>query len=143
MSTPAGTLQTTEVLVTLYHSDMAAARAFYEDKLGLEIREVTYDWYVGYWLNPSHSTTLCVSSSPSEREQWGAEGRGVVVDFMVADVDETYRQLRERGVDFEHPPKDFPWGLRHARFRDPEGYVLNISSYASKSPPSHEEGDED
>ena len=124
-------LQSTECLVTLYHQDMSSARHFYEDKLGLELREVTYDWYVGYWLAPSHYTTLCISSSPSENEQWGAEGRGVVVDFMVADVDETHRQLLQRGVVFEHPPTDFPWGLRQAKFKDPAGYTLSISGYAS------------
>ena len=131
MTEPHRPLQVTESLITLYHSDMASARHFYEDLLGLEVREVTYDWYVGYWLTPSRSTTLCISSSPSENERWGAEGRGVVVDFMVADVDETHRKLLQRGVVFEHPPRDRPWGLRQAEFKDPGGYTLNISGYVS------------
>ena len=122
-------LGTTECLVTLYHRDMPAARAFYEGKLGLEIREVTYEWYVGYWVTPEHSVTLAISSSPSENEQWGADGRGVVFDFLVPDVDKTYQELTQHGVEFLHPPTDFPWGLRHAKFKDPAGYTLVITSY--------------
>lgn len=30
--------------VILYHEDIQAARAFYKGILGLELREVTYDW---------------------------------------------------------------------------------------------------
>jgi len=125
-------LQATECMITLYHSDMPAARHFYEDQLGLELREATYDWYVGYWLNPAHTITLSISSSPSENAQWGADGRGVVVDLVVADVDKTYRELLQRGVVFEHPPEDFPWGLRHAKFKDPAGYTLTITAYVTE-----------
>ena len=133
MDQPTSPTQATECLITLYHPDMPAARRFYEDRVGLEIREVTYDWYVGYWLTSARTTTLCISSSPTERARYGAEGRGVVVDLMVADVDELYRQLVQRGVVFEHPPEDFPWGLRQAKFTDPAGYTLSISAYTAKA----------
>ena len=120
-----------ETLITLYHKDMTAARHFYEEKLGLELREATYEWYVGYWVNAAKSVTLCISSSPKELEMWGSKGRGVVIDFMVKDIDETYDLFIQRGVVFEHSPKDFPWGLRHAKFKDPAGYTLTLSAYTS------------
>ncbi len=72
-----------ESFVILYHEDVAAARRFYEGTLGLEVREVTYDWFVGYWISDKHEMTLCISSSPEERAAWGASGKGVVVDFVV------------------------------------------------------------
>lgn len=50
---------------------MAAARAFYEGLLGLELRQVVYDWFVGYWVSAKHEMTLCISTSPDERRQWG------------------------------------------------------------------------
>jgi len=131
MTAPDLSFQATECMITLYHSDMPAARHFYEDQLGLELREATYDWYVGYWLTPAHTITLSISSSPSENAQWGADGRGVVVDLVVADVDKTYGELLQRGIVFEHPPKDFPWGLRHAKFKDPAGYTLTITGYVN------------
>ena len=65
-------IQPTESFVIIYHEDIGAARRFYEDILTLEIREVTYDWFIGYWISNKHETTLCVSSSPDERARRGA-----------------------------------------------------------------------
>jgi catechol 2,3-dioxygenase-like lactoylglutathione lyase family enzyme len=125
-------LKPIESFVILYHEDMAAARRFYEEILGLELREATYDWFVGYWISPRHEMTLCISSSPEERARWGASGRGVVVDFVVADVDEAYRELAEKGIVFEEPPTDKPWGLKTATMSDPSGYTVTITSYVRR-----------
>jgi predicted enzyme related to lactoylglutathione lyase len=122
-------LKPSESFVILYHKDMPAARRFYEDLLGLALREVTYDWFIGYWISNKHEMTLCISSSPQERAMWGAGGKGVVVDLVVPDVDEAYRHLVERGVQFDEPPTNKPWGLRTASLRDPAGYTLTITSY--------------
>jgi uncharacterized glyoxalase superfamily protein PhnB len=122
-------LKPSESFVILYHEDMAAARHFYEEILGLEVREVTYDWFVGYWISDKREMTLCISSSPEERAMWEAGGKGVVVDLVVPDVDEAYRKLVARGVRFDEPPTDKPWRLRTASLRDPAGYTLTITSY--------------
>ncbi len=121
-----------ESFVILYHEDMAVTRAFYEQKLGLKLREVTYDWFVGYWVSDRHEMTLCISTSPEERQRWGANGKGVVVDFVVPDVDEAYQSLLNLGIKFVEPPADKPWGLRTATFLDPAGYTLTITSYLPK-----------
>ena len=123
----------TECFVILYHEDMSAGRSFYEDILRLEIRELTYEWFVGYWVSSKHEITLCISSSPEERARWGAAGKGVVIDFVVPDVDASYRLLMKRGVEFVDPPRDMPWGLRTATFLDPAGYTLTLTSYNRKS----------
>lgn len=121
-----------ESFVIIYHEDMRAARTFYEDILGLKIREVTYDWFIGYWVSDKREMTLCISSSPDERARWGARGKGVVIDFVVSDVDKAYTHLVDRGVEFVKPPTDKPWGLRTASFLDPAGYTLTITSYLPK-----------
>ena len=126
------TISPSESFVILYHEDMQAARAFYEGKIGLKLREVTYDWFVGYWISDKHEMTLCISTSPEERQRWGAGGKGVVVDFVVPDVDEAYLCLLSLGVRFVEPPTDRPWGLRTASFLDPAGYTLTVTSYLPK-----------
>jgi predicted enzyme related to lactoylglutathione lyase len=122
-------LSPSESFVIIYHNDMEAARHFYEELLGLEIREVTYEWFVGYWVSSKHEMTLCISSSREESHRWGADGKGVVIDFVVADVDAAYEQLVSLGVQFIEPPTQMPWGLRTATFLDPGGYTLTITSY--------------
>ena len=122
-------IASSESFVIIFHENMQAARQFYEGVLGLEIREVTYDWFVGYWVSDKHEMTLCISSSPEERARWGAGGKGVVIDFVVPHVDETYTNLLENGIEFIEPPTDKPWGLRTASLLDPAGYTLTITSY--------------
>jgi lactoylglutathione lyase len=122
----------TESFVILYHEDMAAARAFYEEILGLKIREITYDWFIGYWVSEKHEMTLCISTSLEERNRWGSGGKGVVIDFIVPDVDEVYTHLASLGIVFMEPPTDKPWGLRTASLLDPAGYTLTITSYVKK-----------
>lgn len=50
----------------------------------------------------------------------------VEIHFEVQDVDAVYRKLVEKGVQFEHPPANMPWGARMAAFRDPEGNAIEI-----------------
>jgi uncharacterized glyoxalase superfamily protein PhnB len=54
------------------------------------------------------------------------------IEFAVDNVDFWYRTLRKRGIRFSEKPKD-SWGEREARFTDPDGYRLAISSPARKS----------
>ena len=52
--------------VIIYHTDMTSARWFYEELLGPELREVLYEWFVGYWVSEKHKITLCIGTSPEE-----------------------------------------------------------------------------
>lgn len=40
--------------------------------------------------------------------------------FACDDVEATYRQLSEKGVEFDGPPQKQPWGT-FCIFRDPDG----------------------
>lgn len=44
----------------------------------------------------------------------------------VWDVDEAYSRLQAKGVKFEEKPANRPWGTRRAKFRDPEGYRVEL-----------------
>ncbi len=77
----------------------------------------------------AHQLTLCISSSPDEIAQYGEQGKGVVVDFVVDDVDQVFAELSDKGVDFDEAPCDEPWGLRTSTLRDPAGSGLTITSY--------------
>jgi len=50
----------------------------------------------------------------------------VEIHLEVHDVDEVYSSLRSKGLKFDDPPTNRPWGTRSAGFKDPEGYVVEI-----------------
>jgi len=51
----------------------------------------------------------------------------------VRDVDAEFARLRAAGVTVVEEPVDEPWGLREARFRDPDGLLLVLVEI----PPEH------
>ena len=53
-------------------------------------------------------------------EQWQPPGEPNFY-FYVDDVDRAFEVLSAKGVAFEQPPTNMPWGHRMAVLRDPEG----------------------
>jgi uncharacterized glyoxalase superfamily protein PhnB len=52
----------------------------------------------------------------------------IQLHFHVSDVDAKYEQMKQNGIEFEEPPKDMPWGWRHAYTADPVGHTVEIVS---------------
>lgn len=54
-----------------------------------------------------------------------ADNRSVTLDFLVADVDATYEQVRS-WAPIVQGPTDLPWGNRSVLLRDPDGNLINF-----------------
>lgn len=54
-----------------------------------------------------------------------AENRSVIVEFLVDDVDATFKGLPEE-ADVVNEPKTMPWGNRSLLVRDPDGNLVNF-----------------
>lgn len=102
--------------VTLTVDDMDAAIAFYRH-LGLHLIVHTHGRYARFEL-PSGSATL--SLHLGERPGPG----GPALYFEVENVDDRYRELCGKGVEFAAPPEDKSWLWREAWFADPAGNRL-------------------
>ena len=107
--------------------DPARALAFYTEKLGFA---VATDQPMGNgqrWieLRIAHSPTRVVLFTPP-----GHEDRiGTFFNGSLAcdDVEATFRQLQQRGVEFVESPTKQPWGT-FAKFKDSEGNTFVLSS---------------
>jgi lactoylglutathione lyase len=112
-------------VVRLFVRDWERAVRFYTDVLGmkLEARADEFGW-------AQFATGACFLAverlAPDDPEAAGLVGRFVGVSLRVPDIEETYRTLVERGVEFSSPPCKQPWGGTLAHLRDPEGNVLTL-----------------
>jgi predicted enzyme related to lactoylglutathione lyase len=52
--------------------------------------------------------------------------RGVIIEFIVEDVDATHRNLADFVDDFVQAPTTMPWGNRSLLLRDPDGNLVNF-----------------
>jgi len=116
--------------VLLQVKDVERSREFYTRKLGFK---VLYDFSPEYVavLTPNKLQIGLHPFQIGHRRQ-RSRNQPAGIEFEVDNVDLWYRRLRKLGIRFSEKPKD-SWGEREARFSDPDGYRLAISSLAKKS----------
>ena len=103
--------------VTAPCTDLEASIRFYRD-LGLELIVAGNGHYARFLCPDGHSTfsLQLTDSLPS--------APGVHVYFECRDLDQTVKELLEKGFRFTELPNDKPWLWREARLSDPSGNVL-------------------
>jgi catechol 2,3-dioxygenase-like lactoylglutathione lyase family enzyme len=122
--------------------DQDEALEFYTEKLGLELREdVTvpelgnFRWLsVGVPGQPDIAITLMAIPGPpvfdAETQDaiktLVAKGVASGLFFATDDVQATYEELRDRGVEFQQEPTEQPYGV-DAGFRDPSGNQMRVA----------------
>ena len=106
--------------------DLDRARKFYEETLGLS--EVD-DFGEGFMLK-SGDTKLCVY-----RSEFAGTNKATALTFDVDDIDSEVRELKEKGVAFEHYDMEgltrdgdiyAAEGMKTAWFKDPDGNILSL-----------------
>jgi catechol 2,3-dioxygenase-like lactoylglutathione lyase family enzyme len=104
--------------------DYQQSVAFYRDVVGLHIFR---EWATGtvFFLGGG-LLELSRSAGPVHDDK-------LSLWLQVRDVDAEFARLQAAGVTVVEPPVDEPWGLREARFRDPDGLMLILVEI----PPSH------
>ncbi|MGQ9641587.1 MAG: VOC family protein [Candidatus Bathycorpusculaceae bacterium] len=106
--------------ITFSVSDLKRSAEFYEKTLGLE-KKYAYSSYVGFQCG-----NLEIGLIPKFKTEERAELTSPSVEFLVDDMDKTYKELKDKGVKFIKELPDEPWGGRQASFKDPDGNFLEI-----------------
>lgn len=116
--------------VTLLVADLPATRAFYASTFGLPIVYEDEDCAVFRFKN----TLINLLKESAGDELFAPEpvapttpGARILFTIRVDDLDAVCKQLASRGVELLSGPMDRPWGIRTATFKDPAGYVWEIS----------------
>jgi catechol 2,3-dioxygenase-like lactoylglutathione lyase family enzyme len=118
-----------EIAATLAVTDIDRAKRFYEGKLGLPVLRSPQP---GLLVLKVGSSRLVVYAS-----EFAGTNKATAATWMVSDVDAAVRELKGKGVAFEH--YDYPGVTLHgdvheigaskaAWFKDPDGNILAIVS---------------
>ena len=122
-------LADTDAVATVAVKDLKAAKKFYGDTLGLKAVPVPEPEVLNY--KSGNSTVLVYKS------QFAGSNKATSVTWIVDDVEGTVKDLKAKGVTFEH--YDFPGMTRKgdvhiagkskaAWFKDPDGNILAVVS---------------
>ena len=118
-----------DAVATIAVKNTSSARKFYEGKLGLVPEDVRDEEVVTYGSGRSRVFVY--------RSDYAGTNRATSATWTVEDVDGLARELKSKGVPFEH--YDLPGmtregdvhvagSMRAAWFRDPDGNILSIVS---------------
>ena len=113
--------------VSIPSSDQQRSLAFYTEKLGFKVATDQPFDDKQRWIElriGRAETRFVLFTPPGHEQRIGTFFNG---SFECDDVDATYRELSERGVEFVSPPQRQPWG-HYATFKDPDGNQFVLSS---------------
>ena len=124
---------------TVYVTDQERAKAFYTEKLGLEVRD---DVRMGNfrWLTVAPKTQpdacivlMLIGSGMKLTEEQTQQLRGLVEAgaigggvFQTDDCRRDYEELKARGVAFVREPNEMPYGIE-ALMRDDSGNFYSLT----------------
>lgn len=114
--------------VILLVSDMQRSIDFYQNTLELPIKNKSAEWVEFF----KDGTTIALHPMKNKLQDQAKSKVGVLVGFMVHDMDKTYEQLKAKNVKFIKEPKQEVFG-KHAIIADPDGYMISIAQLTSKS----------
>jgi predicted enzyme related to lactoylglutathione lyase len=107
--------------------DQNRALDFYTDKLGFTIiTDQPFD-EKQRWIElriPKAETRVVLFTPDGEEKRIGSF---MNMSYTCDEIDKTYEELRQRGVEFEGLPQKQPWGT-YAMFKDSEGNRFVLSS---------------
>ena len=107
------------IVANIAVQDIAAAKRFYQDVLGLEPL-MDHGWLLTYGARATMTVQVSIASE-------GGSGTPVpALSIEVDDVDAALARLRKAGFPVEYGPADEPWGVRRFYVRDPFGTLVNI-----------------
>jgi lactoylglutathione lyase len=111
--------------VILLVSDMDKSMKFYRDVLELPVKNTSAAWVEFF----SSGTVLALHPSKYKTR---TKNSGVLVGFMVSNLESVAQKLKDKNVEFFKKPKEESFG-KHAIIVDPDGHLISIAEISSTS----------
>jgi catechol 2,3-dioxygenase-like lactoylglutathione lyase family enzyme len=113
----------TGITANLSVADLAEARDFYVDFLGLGVEGFNLGWVVNLQSPDGRAVVQLVTRDATSLVD-------SVISVHVGDeVDAAYEEAQRRGFEIVHPLTTEPWGVRRFFVRAPDGNVVNIVNH--------------
>ncbi|TPK88514.1 MULTISPECIES: VOC family protein [unclassified Mesorhizobium] len=110
------------IVTNIATTDIAAAKRFYHDVLGLDLL-MDMGWIATYGSEERMHVQVSFMAQ-------GGSGTPVPdLSIEVDDVDAALADMKKAGFVIEYGPADEPWGVRRFYVRDPFGRLVNILSH--------------
>jgi len=113
-------VRVTSVYANLHVADIASAKSFYADYLGMSVESINMEW-VTRFTSPDTGASVQLLTRDASAPQ------DPVASIRVDDVEAALNEAQQRGYEIVHPLTTEPWGVRRFFVRAPDGNVFNIA----------------
>jgi catechol 2,3-dioxygenase-like lactoylglutathione lyase family enzyme len=110
------------IVADIHTQDVAAAKRFYQDVLGLELL-MDLGWIATY--GSPNKMSIQISFAAHGGSGTPAPDLSIEVD----DLDAAFARMTAAGFTIEYGPAYEPWGVRRFFVRDPFGKLVNILAH--------------
>lgn len=110
------------IVANISTKDIAAAKVFYKDVLGLELL-MDHGWIATYGSAEKMSVQISFAS------EGGSDTPVPDLSIEVDDLEEALERVKNGGFPIEYGPVDEPWGVRRFYVRDPLGRLINMLAH--------------
>jgi len=127
-------------IITLGVREFARARRFYVEELGWPVDQEDHNWVCVLLGGGSTAFTLYPWDELAEDARVSPDGegfRGVTLAYNVRSekrVDEVLAEGEQAGASIVKQPEHTAWGGYSGYFADPEGYLWEVATGATKLP---------
>lgn len=106
-------------------------KKFYTEVLDFGVSFENEFYLLLHTPNNSAEISFLQPNHPSQKPifQSAFRGKGVYLTIEVENVDEVYKELKDKGVQIEIEIRDESWGDRHFAIKDPNGIGIDIVTY--------------
>ncbi|GAB2867558.1 VOC family protein [Nocardioides pacificus] len=119
--------------ISLNVADIDASAAFARDHLGFA-QEMAADGFVSL-THPTAGLALAFLRTGLESfrppEIAGPAGQGMLLAFVVEDLDAEFARIAGAGARVVTPPETEPWGERYCQFADANGLVWQLVQWVT------------
>lgn len=127
-------MEITATALSLNVDDPEASAAFLRDHFGFT-EQMSADGFVSLGhptagVNVVYLRTGLASFKPEHMQ--GHRADGLLLAFVVPDVDTEHDRLVAAGVTVLTPPETEPWGERYLQVMDPNGVVLQLVTWVEQ-----------
>lgn len=122
--------------VSLNVAEPEASAEFFVRRLGFEV-EMQAEGFASL-RHPDGTANLIflrtglATFKPAHRA--GAAGEGLLLAFVVDDLDAEFGRLEAAGAEVVTPPETEPWGERYCQFADPNGLIVQLVQWVEAPP---------
>ncbi|MBF6357430.1 VOC family protein [Nocardia higoensis] len=120
-------MQITATALSLNVADPAASARFVTEHFGFT-EQMSADGFISLARPDAGNLIFLRTGLPTFKpaEIAGSAGEGLLVVFVVEDIDAEYERLRGEGVPIVTPIETEEWGERYSQMRDPNGIIFQL-----------------